>query len=255
MTMKMPVFYIASPSAALNHAGQWLRQQGCTIADAPGKEVTHLLLSVPSFGPNGTLRDGGTLKDILLQLPKGITVVGGNLDGAAWDGCQVLDLLSDPYYLAQNAQITAHCALKQLLLHMSVILPGQGVLILGWGRIAKCLGLLLEKLGAAVTVAARKDTDLAMAQSLGLRCVDIGDLKGLWRYRAVVNTVPEAVFSAHQVSACRPECVLLDLASKRGMDSERVIWARGLPGIDAPESSGALIGRTVLRLCSGREQL
>ena len=40
------------------------------------------------------------------------------------------------------------------------------------------------------------------------------------------------------------------LVVKRGDD---VLWARGLPGKDAPESSGKLIARTILRLCGGKE--
>ena len=40
----------------------------------------------------------------------------------------------------------------------------------------------------------------------------------------------------------------IDLASVKGMEGGDVIWARGLPGKDAPESSGVLIGKTVLRL-------
>jgi len=37
------------------------------------------------------------------------------------------------------------------------------------------------------------------------------------------------------------------------MEADDVIWARGLPGKEAPESSGELIARTVLRLIAGKE--
>ena len=40
----------------------------------------------------------------------------------------------------------------------------------------------------------------------------------------------------------------IDLASEKGLGGEDVIWARGLPGIHAPESSGRLIAETCLRL-------
>ena len=33
-----------------------------------------------------------------------------------------------------------------------------------------------------------------------------------------------------------------------------VIWARGLPGKDAPESSGILIAKTIIRLLERKEQ-
>ena len=43
-------------------------------------------------------------------------------------------------------------------------------------------------------------------------------------------------------------CLNIDLASVVGMEGKRIIYARGLPGKDAPETSGELIARTVLRL-------
>ena len=52
---------------------------------------------------------------------------------------------------------------------------------------------------------------------------------------------------------CRPECLKIELASVSGMEGDDVIIARGLPGIWAPETSGRLIARTVLRLCTKKE--
>ena len=48
--------------------------------------------------------------------------------------------------------------------------------------------------------------------------------------------------------------VLMDLASSPGIDGENVLWARGLPGKIAPESSGELIAKTVMRLWEENEQ-
>ena len=41
--------------------------------------------------------------------------------------------------------------------------------------------------------------------------------------------------------------VVMDLASQKGIQGSKVIWARGLPGIHAPESAGRLIAETFLR--------
>ena len=46
----------------------------------------------------------------------------------------------------------------------------------------------------------------------------------------------------------------MDLASKKGIAGNDVIWARGLPGIHAPEESGALIARTILDLLKEEAQ-
>ena len=41
------------------------------------------------------------------------------------------------------------------------------VLVIGWGRIGKCLAALLKGLEADVTVVARKETDRAILHALG----------------------------------------------------------------------------------------
>jgi hypothetical protein len=56
-----------------------------------------------------------------------------------------------------------------------------------------------------------------------------------------------------QAALCRSDCVKIDLASKQGIFDDTVIWARGLPNRDTPESSGILIARSVLRVISGKE--
>ena len=68
----------------------------------------------------------------------------------------------------------------------------------------------------------------------------------LARFDAVINTIPTMVLSA---SGCRKDCILLELASQPGMTGENIMDGRGLPGKYAPEESGRLIARTILRLC------
>ena len=166
-----------------------------------------------------------------------------------------MDLLQDPTYLARNAAITAYCALRLAMMELPVMLRGCRVLIIGWGRISKCLAALLWALEADVTVAARREADRAMACALGYRSETIADLDDtLNDYRLIFNTVPAPVLSEKQVEHCRQGCLRIDLASVQGIEGSHKIWARGLPGKDAPESSGALIAKTVIRLLERKEQ-
>lgn len=248
------VFYPAGESAALTYALQRLRELGCGISDTPDENVTHLLLPVPSFDGEGKLRGGGDLPQILSGLPKNVTVIGGNLQHPLLEAYTTLDLLQNPRYLAANAAITADCAVRIARNSLPVVLRGCPVLVLGWGRIGKCLAQMLKAAGAEVTVAARKETDIAMLQALGYRTERIDSLQySLMRYRLIFNTAPAPVLSEEQVTHCRADCVKIELASKTGIAGNDVIIARGLPGKDAPESSGLLIAKTVIRLTSGRE--
>lgn len=243
--MKDILFYGIDGNAAVHFACEELRKNGYRITDRPGEDVTHLLLPVPSFGTDGHIRGGGDLRMLLSALPKDVKVIGGNLQ----DTPHALDLLQDEQYLAENAAITADCAMRIAGNNLSIRFEGCKILILGWGRIGKCLAQLLRSLGADVTVAARRETQRAALISLGYRAVHPNELtKLLNQFRAVFNTAPQMLLDKSKIALCRHDCVLIDLASTPGMEGENVIVARGLPGRDLPESSGALIAKTIIRL-------
>lgn len=239
--MNGPVFFTAGHTEALKYATRNLQEKGFSFTDKPGDSVTHILLGVP-VGPQENT------KQLLPLFSKDVTVIGGNLDFPELANYRTIDLLKDPLYLAQNANITAHCAVKQAANRLPVILERCPVLVIGWGRIGKCLASLLKQMGAIVTVAARKESDRATLESLGYETEDSTALGySLIRYRAIFNTVPTMVLPKNAIAFCHEDCLKIDLASKPGVDAEDVIWARGLPNKDAPESSGALIANTILR--------
>lgn len=239
--------YIAGTTAACQFAHTYLKNRGLPVSDTPEENVGHLVLDVPSFGPNGQLRMGGSLEAILQTLPEGVTIYGGNLNQPQCSHHRVVDFLQDPLYLAENAWITAECALDVALPYLSITLRRCPVLIIGWGRIGKCLSKLLSAIGADVTVAARKASDRAMLQALGYRVVDISKADNLSAFRLVFNTAPTPVLTHEQTGSFSESCVIIELASQDGILHGNVITARGLPGIHMPESSGILIAETFLR--------
>ena len=176
------------------------------------------------------------------MLPENVTVIGGNLNLSEWN---VWDLLKDEIYLAQNAAITAHCALKAALPYLSTTLPDTPTLIIGCGRIGKCLAALLKSMGCPVTVAARKQSHRAMLKALGFQAQDTESLN-LQGFRLLINTVPEPILSQIQLQPY-PDLVKIELASHPGLQGNDIIAARGLPGIHAAETSGKLQFETILR--------
>lgn len=252
--MNNTVFHLSGSTAALRYAEQYLSDRGYTISSGPSHIVTHLLLPVPSFDSGGIIKGGGHIEDTLKLLPEDVTVIGGNLLNSGLSAPKSIDLLQDPLYLAENAAITADCAIRIAGNNLPVVFDGCPILVIGWGRIGKCLACKLKAMGADVTVAARKDTDRATALSLGFHVRDTAKLNlGLSHYRAIFNTVPAPVLGETQTALCRSDCIKIDLASKQGIFDDAVIWARGLPNRDAPESSGILIAKSVLRIIFGKE--
>lgn len=252
--MNGTILYPAGNTAALRFAADALHRHGIAVVRGPAPDVTHLLLPVPSFEADGRIRGGGILEHILAKLPENICVIGGNLDHPTLKGYHKIDLLQDPDYLAQNAAITADCALRIAANRLPTVIQNCPMLILGWGRIGKCLARMLQALEADVTVAARKASDRAVLRALGYHAEDISDLSShLCRYRVLFNTVPAPVLSDAQMNLCRPDCIKIELASANGIAGQQVIPARGLPSKEAPEASGTLIANTVIRILAGKE--
>lgn len=218
--MNKPIIFLAGDSPALTFAAHFLESAGIKISR---ENATHTLLNVPSKP-----------EDIL----PGTTVIGGNLDFLPPETPKI-DLLQDEFYVAENAYLTADCAVRLLGQHLLCQFRDCPILIIGWGRIGKCLCAMLRALDARVFVACRKETDLAMVNALGCTAVALDAIEPK-SYKAIVNTAPAPVLPSG-------EGLRIDLASRKGMDGENVIWARGLPGKMLPESSGKLIAQAILR--------
>lgn len=230
--MKRPTMYIPVPTAALTAAACHLRGRGVVFTDS-AQEAEYLLYPAP------------TKLEMMSECTMDQAVIGGNLDFLN-ERVERLDLLKDPYYLAANAAITAEAALAMVLKELRCEVSQANILILGWGRIGKCLTHQLHHLNANVTVYARKDADRAMLRALGYRYISREDLgRSLGRYHCVINTVPAAVLTEEEGRGIRPGCMKLELASGIWLPGEDVIVAHGLPGKYKPEASGALIAKTV----------
>lgn len=243
--MKSMLVYPLGATEAIQFAAALLHKTGIPLIDHPSPEITHLLLDVPSFSSDRKLRCGVDAEKVLERLPPETVVVGGNLEQDALANYRTVDFLKDEAYLAMNAAITADCALQVAAPLLKTTFRDTPALVIGWGRIGKCLAQLLRNLGADVTVAARKEASRAPLRSLGYRAVDMD--APLSPYCLIFNTVPAEVFS-REIQETK-NCVKIDLASRKGLVGEDVVWARGLPGIYAPESSGRLIADTFVRLC------
>ena len=237
--MKAPTMYIPISTPALTAAACRLRDRGVVFTDT-AQDAEYLLYPAP------------TKLSMLSDCTMDQTVIGGGLDFLN-ENVERLDLLKDPYYLAANAAITAEAALALVLENLRCEICQANILILGWGRIGKCLTHQLHHLNASVTVYARKDADRAMLQALGYRYISREDLgRTLSRFHCVINTVPAAVLTEPEARSIRPDCLKLELASGIWLPGEDVVPAHGLPGKCKPDASGALIAKTIAYHLGGR---
>ncbi|MFQ9472065.1 MAG: dipicolinate synthase subunit DpsA [Oscillospiraceae bacterium] len=172
-------------------------------------------------------------------------------------GLTIRDYFAREELAVANAVPTAEGAVQIAMEQLPITIHGARVLVVGFGRVGRALAQRLAALGAKVTVAARRYESLAWAQASGYGAEQTGQLAGwLCGYDLVVNTVPTLVLGEAELADLKPDCLVLDLASKPGgVDLEAagrlgrtVIWALSLPGKVAPVTAGSAIKNTIYHM-------
>lgn len=204
------------------------------------------------------------------KLPSKI-IFGGILPGYFFDMCKrnghkVFDYYKSEELIYKNATATAEGALMIAMsnTHDTVCKTSYGVI--GYGRIATQLSLMLKGLGGKVTVFARKDKDLDDAKDKGFDTFKLSEVNDdvyaqniadkLNNCSIIFNTVPSVILNQDILSKLTLNQTYIELASSPGgIDSEcarvlklKNIFAPSLPGRYAPRSAGKYIFDEIIKV-------
>ena len=206
------------------------------------------------------------LSKIAEYLPVSSTVIGGKIppefvSAAQARGIRVLDYFESEDFQIKNAYTTAEAALSIAMNTLDKNIREARVAITGYGRISKHLCSLLRRIGADVTIAARRDSDISWAESCACHTLKITPDKAWLKsletgYDVIYNTVPFWLFDRDFLSRIDKSTFIVDLASAPGGVDIRaakelganVSWATSLPGKYAPKSAGTLVAECIKKL-------
>ena len=208
------------------------------------------------------------LSKVLELLPRDTLVLGGRFNPGVKSMIEDRGFCYVDYFLREELQIknaipTAEGAIAIAMNELPITLSGCRAAVIGYGRIGKILASKLRLLDAEVTVAARKSTDLALAEGNGLKTLPIivkdgnNSLEALSEsYDVIFNTVPAWVIDESVVDKMNEETLIIDLASAPGGIDIRtakekglkVIWALSLPGKNSPYTAGKIIAQTIRQI-------
>lgn len=207
-----------------------------------------------------------SLHKLLERIPSHTVLVGGRMPrefivAAESRGIRVFDYFSSEDFQIRNAYTTAEAALSIAMNSLNREIRGSRVAVTGYGRIARSLVRLLCAMDAEVTVAARKEADLAWAALAGCHTIKLENerVKGQIAehfscgFDIIYNTVPTWLFDREFLMGVDKKTFLIDLASAPGgVDicaakelGSNVLWATSLPGKYAPVSAGEGIATCV----------
>ena len=183
-------------------------------------------------------------------------------------GVEVCDYYKSEELQRKNALPSAEGALMIAMEHTDVTVKGMRTLITGYGRIGSLLADMLDKLGAHVTVAARRDETLCEISMRGINAVRIdGNGNALAEAanncQVIFNTVPSVIFTEKVLKQVKRKPLYIEIASSPGgvdLYAARdagieTVFAPSLPGKYSPISAGGYVFETVFHILTERRIL
>ncbi len=264
--------WVVSGDARSRYAAQYLQDNGLSVqtfgvpqmTDSPlPKNFQQVVLPFPSF--TGALLRGHSalpIEEIIDRLQPNTQIFGGLF--GQWKeqfaGATVYDLYGTEPLTTSNAVPTAEGAICLAIEHSTITINASNCLVIGFGRCGKALAQRLNALHANVTVTARNQADLALAQIMGLRT----DKSGIWRYGLqqydfIFNTVPAPIISEEDAAKISPDCLVIELATAPGAFPKNAQpylhyhYAPGLPGKFSPKTAGVLYAQSILKILESED--
>lgn len=197
-------------------------------------------------------------REVYDGMEDGCTLIMGLADADLYERCakkhiRIRDFIEEGLYAEWNCIPTAEGALRILMQETPHTLHESHMLVTGYGRIAKRLAQNLHDLGCYASIAARKPAARKAARNAGIMAYSIEELAHAVKGQdAILNTVPAMLLDIDIISHISPNTLLVELASAPGgIDCAaaaaaglRVINAPGLPGKEAPVTSGQILAKT-----------
>lgn len=201
---------------------------------------------------NGSIILGGLISDDLKANCKSI-------------GVEIIDYYALESIQAKNALPSAEGALMIAMENTDITVKGMNALVCGYGKTGSLLADILRKLGADVTVGARRDETLCELSIEGFKSVRLGDdteaLQNTVKDCDVIfNTVPARIFTKNLFDGLKKPPVYIEIASAPGgidpSDARdcniNIIFAPSIPSKYAPKTAGLYVFEAISEILEKR---
>lgn len=242
-------------------------------AEIPDRIADGIILPVPISSDGYTLNTPFSGENILLAdlIPKIVrngTAYGGKFSAVSRQIFSDRGIVTEDYSIREdfsvmNSLATAEGALQVIMENSELMICKMRILITGFGRIGRSLADRLSKMGADVTAAMRKKSDMAWAEIYGYKYADINNAAVFSKYYdVIINTVPSMIINSEIIDRLYRNVLIIDLASMPGgVDFDyaaskgiKTIHALALPGKKVPVSAGIIIADTIENIIQERSR-
>lgn len=159
-------------------------------------------------------------------------------------GILCCDFMKDEGLAIFNAIATAEGVILEALSHKATNIHGSSSLVLGYGRCGRVLAQKLTGLSAEVTVCSGNQTELAMAEAMGMKILALDRLQeSLGEFEYLYNTIPAMILAKEQLERVRQDALILDIASGKGGVDEKAADQLGIESLHCLGLPGKYAGR------------
>lgn len=152
------------------------------------------------------------------------------------------DMQKDECFAITNAIATAEGAIIEAMTRTSFNLHMMPVLVLGFGRCGKVLCEKLRGLSCKVYVVSYDNKECSMARALGFYVLERNNMdKKIQRFPIIFNTVPANILSEKAIDSLSKESFIIDIATRSGLECDKVVKCPGLPSKYRSASSAEYI--------------
>jgi len=168
----------------------------------------------------------------------------------------VFNYFDDENLAVRNAMLTAEGVLAKIIIETDRSIAGLNVLVLGGGRVGKCVAASLRNNGSSVSIVTRRADEYALIPLFADVAYSFEEVdKILHSFDVIINTVPSKILNKKRLSLLKKHCFVLDLASKPGgVDSDAASKLRinaaaylNVPGKIAPKSAAEILLDSILK--------
>ncbi len=245
------MYYVDAADIRNVHLKELLKQTGEKVEDfSLDKKIEESSICVFSPAKKFSV-------ELVKKFPNNITIFAGNLNKGVVSllkakNINYKNLMEDEIFTIKNANLTSEGVLALILEKSDKSIFDNNVLILGGGRIARSLSILLGKLGVTFSVVSFNKIKFPQYYLYSNKCYyNYSFINDLEKYDVIVNTIPAAILDEDITNTIAKNTIFIETASVNCLNSKKAthfnyVLAPGLPKVYSAKTAGKLVYENIM---------
>ena len=165
---------------------------------------------------------------------------------------EIKNLMLDEIFAVKNANLTAEGVLAIILEKTDKSIFDTKVLILGGGRIAKAMAVILKSLSVEYAIVSYNPVKFPSYYTIANKCYyRKGFLRDIDKFDVIVNTIPAKIIDDEIIAKINPKTIFIETASVKCLDDTQklnfeFLFSPALPQRYSAYTAGKLVFESIM---------